>query len=348
MRTLLATLLLTPFALAQGATVVPASLANSEGGGLIGIAGVGLTQAQQIVIDAVHLQPMVGHAITGIRFRRDAHEAMAFDGGSATITVWLGTAAHVANQVSADFRENLPNPVQVFDGTLAVPPAPSHAAPAPWSAPQSLEITFTTPFQYAGGPLAIEIDGTATGAGWWWPVDAVIDSAVGAVSPIGSACGAYAGSLGRTAFVATRDLVPGSTALFEYVGTPSAPALFVIGTAFLPQPVDLAFLGAPGCAWRISPDILVPTAVGAALPVAPLGGFASVPVRIPSSTTLLGSSFAVQWLELGSSLVTSEALQCLLSSSPPGLGAALVWREPGASSATVRFATIPVVRFDWQ
>ena len=351
MRVLGTSILLISSALAQGHTVVPASADGVEGPGLVGVAGVGFSEVQQFVIDAAHLQAMVGRTITGLRLRRDASVGEPLAGGTAQLTIRLGAAphpSHPAQAASPVFTQNIVSPVQVFSGPVTVPASNAPSTPAPWSGSSAVQVTFTTPYVYSGGPLCLEVSGSVSGTPWWWPVDGVGDPASGAVTAVGTACGPWALQTGRVASVAAADLVPGGTALFTYRGTIGAPVFLALGADTFAQPLDLGIVGAPGCDFWLDPMVVVPTAVVAPLADASLGGFANVRLHLPSDATLLGAPFAAQWLEITTSLVSSEALLCRISTSLPTLGIATVYAEPGATEPIVQLTSAPVLRFDWQ
>ena len=111
-------------------------------------------------------------------------------------------------------------------------------------------------------------------AGWW--------------QPYGSGCAGSAGTpeLRNTGFP---DL--GRATTLTLVNAPTGPAALVLGGSSTtwggtPLPLDLAPLGAAGCALRASPDV--------ALPMVPGSGGPSFTFTVPSSVALVGAEFFAQ------------------------------------------------------
>jgi hypothetical protein len=338
---------LAPWLVAQGLHVVPSAHAASDAPSLTGVAGIGITDRQQIVIDAAHLAPLVGRDLTGLVFRREGADPSAFTANTAQVVVLVGGANSSAQDVRPDFAANSTSPLEVFRGAVQVPASPPPTSTPGWSAPDAVELSFSTPFRYSGGPLLIDIHGTVTTESWW-PVDAVEDGTAGAVIVEGHACGRLATVHGATALVAERDLVLGESVICTLFGEPAAPAFLLLGLGTLPSPADLAFLGAPGCELRVQPLSALATIVSPP-PFDPLfGGLAERVVHLPTDAGLAGAEFVLQWAELlPGTLATSNTLRCRIASTRPNLGLAVVWSRAG-TAPIVQFTRVPVVGLRWR
>jgi len=119
-------------------------------------------------------------------------------------------------------------------------------------------------------------------------------------------------------------------------------------------PIDLGFLGFPGCVLHVPPDLTL---------VRPLGpgsngsaGTANHVVRLPTHATMLGVAFAIQgiaaWIDgtNGLRLATSPALDLTTASRMPALDAAMVSSlllgptEPWPNVGRVQMTRIPVIQ----
>jgi hypothetical protein len=338
---------LAPWLAAQGLHVVPSAHSSSDAPSLTGVAGIGITDRQQIVIDAGHLAPLVGRDLTGLVFRREATDPLAFAANTALIVVRIGSANSSAQDVRPDFAANSTAPLEVLRGTVQIPASPPPGSTPTWSAPDAVELSFSTPYRYAGGPLCIDIHGTV-GTETWWPVDAVEDGTAGVVTSEGQACGRLAAVHGATAGVAERDLVLGESVICTLFGEPSAPAFLLLGLGTLANPLDLAFLGAPACELRVQPISALATVVSAPPFDPTFGGLAERVIHLPTDAGLAGAEFVVQWAELlQGSLTTSNTLRCRIASTRPNLGLAVVWSRAG-TPPIVQFTRAPVVGLRWQ
>ncbi|MFO1053725.1 MAG: hypothetical protein U1F36_16035 [Planctomycetota bacterium] len=332
-------------ALAQRFDTVPATAATSGGNKATWLPGVSANGAKQILIAPAHLAALQGRTITSISFRRDGDWPEALPQSDATMIVRIGSAATSADDPAADFAGNLPQPVEVFRGALSIAPMPAVTGFVGWTAPHVIRIPFTQGYAYTGGTLAIEIEATLQGAPAFHPLDGVNLAVAGTVIDVGAACGPRALDLVNTATIAGGVMAPASTTTFHLGGTVGDVAWLGIAIAPLPQPIDLGFLGAPGCTWYI--DAL--TLIGA--PVVPsgieaFGGIATVRLRIPSDIGLLGTPIWTQWLELGpTGIVTSQAQHLIVGGALPSLGMAQLERM---SDGTVIVAPScgPVIGFE--
>lgn len=330
---------------AQGLHVVPQSAAAAEGNAMRAFPGIGVGDRLQIIVDAAELQPLVGRTLNGLALRRDTSFDGALLNASGQVVVRIGVAATGPDRAQRDFAGNLPAPTEVFRGQIDAPATgPAPIAPS-WDQADTVRVQFATGYAYAGGPLCVEIESLAA-AGAWWPVDAVSDAAIGSVASIGVACGPRAG-FGATAGVDPAGLVVGRSATFEFVGAPNAPAWLLVGFGMLSHPLDLGFVGAPGCQLHVDIVAQLPATVSAAIPGFGASGLVNVDLHLPADANLLGGRLAVEWLELSPALVTSNALACQIASIPPQLGMAVVASRSG-ETPDVRAVGVPVLGLLWQ
>lgn len=319
MKPLVVTLLLCSPLFAQTWSTVPSGYLAAEGEARTGVPGLGPTGTRQYVIGASHLQGLLGREILALALRRDANWQEPSPAATATLVVRIGHAARAPSAVATDFAINLPQPIEVFRGSVAVRASNAGSSPPGWAAPELLEVPFNAPFVYAGGDLAIEIDGQAmTPAGSWWPVDAVEDLVAGTVTNEGQACGPRAGTMGVTATASQHGLVPGGTAVFDFDAQAGNLALLLVGVATHPDPIDLGVLGAPGCMLRVDFFAALPCPVVATGQPA-LGDMAWARIALPSQSTLLGGQLVAQWLEFGNPVAVSQAMRVRFAGRMPNL-----------------------------
>lgn len=343
--------------LAAQAVVVPASHSTAEGGGALWAPGLAVPLRQQILVDAAHLPGLAGRSLTGLQLRRNDHQR-SFAAGRVHWSVTLSTATRDSRSASTLFADNRgADAVQVFQGTVTVPasPAPT-AATVPWTADNTVAITFTTPFIYRGGTLCIELAGAAdpNAAVDSWPIDAAWDPVSGSIVDVGRGCGAYHG--GQWAFVEADTLVAGGTARFSAFGTPHGPAFFVIGTGAFANVIPLGGLGAPeDCYGHVLGIVgyVSTTFTGPVFPSAPAqGGMAVVQLPLPAQSWMLGAQFSSQWLDLAQPpFVASNAHLWTVAARWSGLGMATVMAREDqgtASKGEVLPGLAPVIRFDYR
>jgi hypothetical protein len=118
--------------------------------------------------------------------------------------------------------------------------------------------------------------------------------------PFGSGC---PGSGGFVPIVQTAGGFPssGGNAGFGFFLSRSlggTTAVLIVGTSFqswlgTPLPLDLAFLGMPGCSLRVSADLLIPTVTAGAGSGA---GKAFVPLAVPADPSLVATFVFFQWI----------------------------------------------------
>ncbi|MBI5850633.1 MAG: hypothetical protein HZB39_06270 [Planctomycetes bacterium] len=333
-------------AVAQQLLTVPASAAASDGNAFTWLPGCGDSGATQVIIDASHLQTLVGRTLVGLSFRRDGTWLEGLPRSDAHWRVRLGPSTRGADDPYLDFALNLPQGTVAFDGAVSMPAMPPITGYVGWTAPHTVEIAFTTSFTYSGGPLAIELEGSLTTPAAFFPMDGVDDPVRGAASDVGTACGPRAPANGRTALAVGGGLVPGATAQLHLLGTAGNAAFAFFGVSLLPQPVNLTLIGAPGCQWYVDAfTALAAPVVASGIPA--VDGLASVRLHLPGTPTLLGGQLVVQWLEVGAGLVaTSQAMSLSISAQMPALGMAQLERLSDGS-VHVAPASGPVIGFRW-
>jgi hypothetical protein len=360
MRTLCCLCLAASAIVAQSAVVPASPSGDANSAALVG--GFDGDHRHQFLFDGSLLVGLRNRALLGLAFRRDAGSERAYAGGEADLRITLSTVTHsalAANEVMDRNLDPLPaNRVVVFDGRVVLPP--SAATPGrivSWSDPQDVvEITFTTPFPYAGGTLVVDVVGTQVPgrATPYWAVDAHADPVSGSAIEVGESCARFGGRADpsapfTSAHVAPRDLVAGFTAVFHGLGDPGAMAAWLVG--FSPTIVDLHALGigAPGCrlyvadAFAVSGTFVDRSAYG--LP----GGEARLALQVPVAPSLLGGRFRAQLAQIGTPVRTSNAIDCKLAARLPALGMATVEGPVVGGVAPVRGRVMtskgPVIRF---
>lgn len=331
-------------AVAQQMHVVPAGATDSEGNSATWLPGCGRSGAKQILVGASHLQPLLGRTLTGIAVRRDGTWLPAHGPSEAQLVVRVGAAARSPSDPAVDFADNLPQAAEVFRGTLSIAAMPPITGYAGWVSPHVVEVPFSHPYAYAGGPLAIELEGTLTNGADFYPLDGVEQIIAGTCEDIGVACGPRALDVVRTAFSSGAGLAIGGTSSMHLAGNPGSNALACFGATLLPTPIGLGVLNAPACTWYIDPFVAMPAAILAS-GIPGFGDLATVRLHLPGSASLLGGQLYVQWLELGSStLATSQAMRLTIGSAAPTLDMAQLER---LSDGSVHIAPAcgPVIGF---
>lgn len=333
---------------AQGLHVVPNSWASTEAPSMLATPGAGISERQQILIDASELSPLLGRRITGLVFRRDSGYGDALDPAQGTIVASLGVAATAPHSASPVWSANLPQRIECYRGPIVAPASPAIAAGgAGWTHPHAIDLQFSTPFAYSGGHLCIELEGT-TNADVWWPIDAITDSAAGTVSAEGQACGPRSRQLGQTAFVAAADLVVGRTAICKLFSDLGTSTILIVGLGMLPSPFDLALIGSPGCWIYVEPIATVPSTVTTPILGTPFGAVTNVNLHIPAQSNLMGAPLALQWVEMTTNgVASSNALNCTIAATPPTLPMAVVWQRPNGN-VIIDTTRAPVVGLRWE
>jgi hypothetical protein len=116
-----------------------------------------------------------------------------------------------------------------------------------------------------------------------------------------------AGSLPASALVPRDTPRIGKTLVVLLDRLPQDLAVVGLGWNLLTSPLSLAGLGAPGCAWHVTPDALVP--------LAGTGGRARIVMPIPFSSSLIGATFHEQALVLDPA---ANALGVVVSAAATG------------------------------
>lgn len=333
---------------AQAPVFVPAHAAAAEGDSARMVEGLGHAGRQQILLAASHLASAQGHDLISLSFRRDHTGAFAGDGGEVDLVLRVAAAGRPVHAPAVDLAANAPGAVEVFRGRLTLPVASATAAASTaWSGDNVVTIPFALPYAYAGGDLCVDLEGTPVGGApvIWYP-DAVADDVAGVVTPVGFPCGSHTDFGGqRNASVAAAELIPGETPRFNAWGTPGALAFLGLGVGVRSSTIDLGFIGAPGCGLGIDPVVTLPTVVSAPLFDQMTSGLAILSVPLPNQSSLLATHLGAQWFEFaGSSLTTTEALDCRIAARLPNLGMAVVSQEAGRAAA-VDLTRAPVLRF---
>jgi hypothetical protein len=335
--------------------VVPAAYTTNDAVSYQWIAGASRDVRQQTLVDASHLSNLVGHALTAIELRRTAANEV-YQGGTADLTVRLSTSPNAPLSCSPWFAGNTgPDEVQVFDGPVTLPTSPAHVGPAvPWSAANTVRITFTTPFVYLGGTLCVDVTGHPVSGqnADWWMADAMFEDIKGTANDLGGGCGPYGGPQSEWSYVAKRSLLAGAQARFFAYGAPYTIGVAVFGdgmAAGLPMSM-IGFPSPPACELHLSSIVVMSPVIFEpdANPVlAPRGGLGDVRLAFPNDASFLGLTFTTQWLEIDQ-WQTSNAIEWTTSSSVPSLGMALVEGHPSEPTGEVSVHLAHVLRFEYQ
>lgn len=297
--TVVTTLIATTIPAQSQFTVVPPAAATTDAVGQLWLPGAGGALRQQDIVGASLLQGMVGRTLTALEFRRNTQDTN-FQCASFHLTVTLSISPNEPLSTSNVFADNVgPNPVQVFSGPQQVPASPATTTLPGWTPDNILRVEFTTPFQYLGGTLCVDMVGIPSPGhtGVWWPADAEVDLATGTVTDLGGGCGTHGGSHHRWAAAEARSLVPGSLGRFFAFGPLGSFAVLAFGSEFAAGwPLAMVLPAAPpGCTMFVD----VPIAL-ALLPFeddSPGDGRADFLLRIPNTPTITGASLTAQWVE---------------------------------------------------
>ena len=182
-------------------------------------------------------------------------------------------------------------------------------------------------------------------------MDAAFDTITGSWTEVGNACGPHGDP---TAFASSRTLVPGGTARFGVRGGPGEVAVLALAAAVQTRALPLAFVGSARDCYLHLFGILATTTttVGPQASAANAfhGGFANAAAAIPNDPGLFGARFAAQWILIGTTLTSSNAVECRLAQGIPSLGMATVSSKPGSPPGLGDVSTVraPVLRFDYR
>jgi hypothetical protein len=341
---------------AQVAVTVPPAFDATDAPSMLWVPGMTDTLRQQTIIDAVHLQPMVGRPLTAVLWRRNASD-QAFLGGAADLVVRIAESTNVDSLSAAEsFAANLgPNPVQVFAGTAVAPSSPSTPGPSvAWSPDRTIRIQFQTPFVYHGGSLVVDVTGTARPgqSTAFWPADAAWDYASGTATSTGTACGTHVNSLGAWASAAATSLLPGASGQLTARGTNGGLAILVLGAVAFAPGLPLQALvpeARSGCEVFVPvPFDMVFTTFTNPLRPADASGSAVVTLPIPRQPWVLGAAFGTQWMDLADRYAVSNAVNCTISSTMPSLGMAHIHGPAQGTDGQVYTNHAHVMRWEAQ
>jgi hypothetical protein len=330
-------LLLATTASAQGAAVVPAWAASTEGNRMSHLPYLYDASRTQMVVAGSAFCNAVAQ-INGMELRRDGVEPSPYAARTLpSHIVTVGYAATTPATMSTTFASNRgPGQTVVMSGAFNLPAQPVVPAPAPFN----IVLPFSTPLLYvrAQGDLLVEIEipGTATTRVLYYLDAQDYASGAGTVAGFGTSGAVQAGDR-LVASCATTGLAPGGSANTTISGASKAyPTLHWIGasnTSFfgVPLPLDLTGVGAPTNHLYASMAL----AVGVTM-TGGLGGFSGVTNwPIPNDPGLGGAIVYAQWLILdppsnAAGLVTSHGLRIGLA----GGSAQVVLNLMGTSIST--------------
>lgn len=351
---LLSSILVASPVLAAQSLTVPATAASRDGTGVLDRVGFERPGRLQILLGEPHLTAAIGSSLRALRLRRDGSRLDLRSGAVHVTITGSVTTGLDPERPSATFAQNLGGaPTVLFAGFVTLPAAPRlpNRDAAAWQAPDCVSLPFQTPLAYSGGTLCLQLDivPLAGNATTWWPIDAERSGSSGQAVTRGQACGAVAAD--RPASVDVRSLRVGSAATLATLAPPNSLAVLVLGASPV-GPIDLAFLGAPGCTLDVSPDMAVGTTASPAI-VSGRPGAAHLVLPLPHETHLAGATFHAQWLLVdGSQLTTTNALDLTVAAVSPALGASIVAAASATSSlpaaGQVDASIVPVLQLDYR
>jgi hypothetical protein len=334
--------------------VVPAAYAKKDAVSYEWIAGASRDVRQQTLIAEAHLAGVIGKRLQAIELRRTAANEV-YAGGTATMTVTLSTSPHTPLTCSSQYAANVgADAVEVFSGPVTLPTSPAVTSGASdWTPLNIVRIEFTSPFEYLGGTLCVDVVGAPV-AGQnanWWMADAEFENLIATATDFGGGCGPYGGPQGLWSYVAKRTLIPGGHARFFAYGVPNSLAVAVFG-AGSPVGVPMAALGFPSpptCEFHLSSLLMMQVAVFVPETEPGLmsrGGRADLELQFGYDPSFLGLTCTTQWVDL-LSWTTSNAIQWTTASSVPTLGMALNEGSPAESGGEVSVHLAHVMRFEY-
>lgn len=339
---------------AQGTITIPSDAIGRDGLGLGHLAGLSQPRRQQFLLGEGLLAGLRGRTITRITFRRDGQPADLTD-GAANLIVRLDQQT-VSNpwRASPVFAVNLgANTAIVFQGQVDAPasPRPLRRDGVGFGAGESVSIALANPFLYVGGTLCIDIEGApvvgnTTGA---WPIDIERDAVRGHVTTTGTSCVSTPERVTRHVSADPSALRPGATARFVGFGGAGQPAGLLVAAQRLRSPVDLGFLGSPGCKLGLVPMLDLWTST-AANPRGPLSA-ANVYLTMPHEAHFVSATLHAQWVFVqDGGIRTTETMTADFAGSLASIDGAIVTSRPqaGAQVGEVEVSAVPAVQFAWQ
>lgn len=302
----------------------------------------------QLLVEPTAIASTVGF-VTGLRFRADRSILQWVDQTVAAttvpnVTISLSHSTRTLATVSEDFATNVTEaPTVVFQGTVTMPGytlADVRAGALPWD----IHVVFQTPFvfQVPLGHLLVDIvaDNPLDPPDDYWLDAAEAGGSATAFGRRGLTTGGdeISVTVGTGSSFAPLQIRPGNTLDFvaaSFTSTPAAALAF--GLTGLAQPLDLAFVGAPGQIAYLAPDVLVPLAWTPGF----LGNFATVPLPIPANPSLTGTVLYAQAIAADPTAnpfgcILTDAVEVRLGSASDTLPVRQVDSlDPIASSGTV-------------
>lgn len=238
----------------------------------------------------------VGHATAvwrSLAVRRPADLAWMNHAGFAQATVVISVSPLAYDAMTATFAANHgPQPVTVLSGPVSLP---ARARPSAWPAPWDTVIPFTTPLAFnhtSGQSLVIDILQSGSTAPAAWLCEATSpDPGDRTDNPrwqstcrfsngeFNDRIGYQPPTLGALWYVWYQTLPPGLAGV-GVLGTRGVGGSW----SNLQLPIDLAPIGAPGCTWNVSMDVMVPL-------TSTTNTYQWPVLRIPSAPELAGASF---------------------------------------------------------
>ncbi len=337
--------------------VVPGNRAGSDGSSGGAFPGAEQRFQMQVMLDGGALQSAANRSLTSVSFRRDGQHPGSQQGGRASLRVRLSTPSFPASNAGPTFTANHGTNVQdVFSGEIAMPASPALGSRngATWATPDAIVIGFAAPFAYAGGTLCVDVAGTpVVGATTpWWRIDAEVHTHDASVQALGVACDPFADA------VASRNtLLPGGSLDLLCAGPRNSTGVLMIAASALPQPVDLAFLGAPGCFAGLAPAATLSTLVSGG--PASVFADANITIQLPAASWIAGGRLHAQWAVFpnprnAALLSTSRVLDLGIASAPSPLPGVLVRSgpldavQPWPALGRVYPQLLPVLRLTFQ
>lgn len=209
----------------------------------------------QLLIHADELKGAVGKRLVGIEVRRTVGSNERLSSGVLNVAVSVGAGVEPI-RASGVFSQNHRAPLtRVLMRPIYVASAPSSARqPAEWKSPYSFKLSFSRPYNYAGGPLLVETSTWRVSLGRlllkapWWPIDAKRRMDLGgSVRSIGTSC---IPEMPEAASADAASLQLGASSVHTLFGRTTAYKIALFGVGFQETKISLDSLGAPGCTAR--------------------------------------------------------------------------------------------------
>lgn len=339
---------------AQGVVTIPHDAIGRDGRGLGHLAGATQPRRQQFLLGEGLLAGLRGRAITRVSFRRDGQPADLTSGRADLVVRFDQQTVPDPWRASPVFAANLGlNAAIVFQGQVTLPasPRPTSRNGVGFGPNEAVSIDLAQPFLYQGGTLCIDIEGTpvvgATPPAW--PIDIDRDGVRGQVTTSGRSCVSTPERITRHITSDPSTLRPGATSRFVGFAGPAEPAGLLVATQRLANPIDLTFLGAPGCDLGVVPMLELWTST-VAHRRGPLSA-ANVYLTVPHEASFVAAQLHAQWLFVQAGRIrTTETMTADLAGSLATIDGATVTSLPqaGAASGEVEVSAVPAVQIAWQ